>query len=88
MLASLAYDSFTYGETGEPILANAHLIAAAPDLYAALKALVASCTSPEGAIGPEPNCRREWLQCMVDAKEALAKADGRSDGTAPTEIKK
>jgi len=63
----------------EPDLPDARLIAAAPDLYAALRGLLACCTSSDGAVGPEPHCRREWLQFMLDARAAIAKAEGRQE---------
>ncbi len=48
--------------------ANAHLIAAAPDMYEALKALV-KYHEREGKAIP----------CLVDATEALAKAEVKDD---------
>ncbi len=61
-------------ENGEQIAfsipkeANAHLIAAAPDMYEALKALV-KYHEREGKAIP----------CLVDATEALAKAEVKDD---------
>jgi hypothetical protein len=58
-------------------VANARLIAAAPDLYAALIAMVACVTDDHGAVSPEPADRRVWLDNLVAAREAIAKAEGR-----------
>lgn len=57
-------------------LSNALLIAAAPELLAALKAMVACCTDAEGAISPEPENRGVWLDNMMAADAAIAKAVG------------
>jgi hypothetical protein len=63
-----------YPTAGDPpVGADKALILAAPDLYEALKALVSSCTHEDGAIGPEPQCRGEWLLCIVAARAALEK---------------
>lgn len=49
-------------------------------LRKALERLVACCTSADGAISPEPADRGEWLDAMVDARQALASA---STGASP-----
>jgi hypothetical protein len=57
--------------------ANARLIAAAPDLLAALidaVALLRVYTSPAGRDGPNPHTRGQALSTMKEAQEAIAKA--------------
>lgn len=63
-------DSGVYG----PSPADARLIAAAPDLLAALKALVAEVESRDNVIdeGADSDCEQ-----MISARAALAKAEGR-----------
>lgn len=68
--------------------ANAHLVAAAPDLYAALTALAAHMDRAGGDADGMPEC--PWCgfgpdgddhagNCeLVAAREALAKAEGKS----------
>jgi hypothetical protein len=72
-------DDEQYYPTGgtPPDQADLALMLAAPDLLAALKVMVANCTNSEGAISPEPKCRSEWLEGMVAARAAIAKAEGR-----------
>jgi len=57
--------------------ANAHLIAAAPDMYEALRTTSANIRSlgPAGALDDVPMPYREWLEVVEDA---LSKAEGRS----------
>lgn len=54
------------------IRANAHLIAAAPDLYAALEALL------ENNLGPQVDDGGAWDSCCDMARSALAKARGEA----------
>lgn len=49
-------------------LANAHLIAAAPEMLKALKEYVAACSEQDIRLGP----------ITGDAKAAIAKAEGRT----------
>lgn len=62
--------------------ANAELIVKAvnshAELLAALKAMVACCTNSEGAVSPEPHDRGEWLDNMLNARAAIARAEGRA----------
>ena len=60
-------------------LNNAHLIAAAPDLLAALKAIIAAEESFMADTGCE--CDDEVAQAVEVARAAIAKADGRSPET-------
>lgn len=60
--------------------ANAHLIAAAPDLYEALEGLVLCCTNTEGVVSPEPHDYGAWLDAMVNARAALQKARSGTGG--------
>jgi hypothetical protein len=61
-----------HGITTAQVRANALLIAAAPDLLAALKRLLA--TTFPGTEGHDPDCR-----CVIhEARTAIAKAEGRS----------
>jgi hypothetical protein len=52
--------------------ANAHLISAAPDMYEALKSLVAA----QDNSGMHEN-EKQWISAMVKSNKALAKADGK-----------
>lgn len=60
-------------------IANAHLIAAAPDMLAALKALVSDILEYERVnnLAPNPGKQDCW-QSVTHAKAAIAKAEGRS----------
>lgn len=58
-------------------MADARLIAAAPEMYEALKAMVDCCTNSDGAVSPEPKDRGVWLDNMVAARAVLAKAEGK-----------
>lgn len=60
----------SYGENTE---ANARLIAAAPDLYEALKAILAAYD------GPTVDAATAVSSRIPMARKALAKADGRSE---------
>ncbi len=77
----IANTNSVYGSNWTAYHANAHLIAAAPELYAALKALMENhdITSlwdqgPEG----EGWQSDELSQTLQDAEDALAKAEGKS----------
>lgn len=59
-----------------PQQANARLIAAAPDLLAALKALHDNMHAQDSANGVEPPTEDDYRQCMRDAAAAIAKATG------------
>ena len=56
-------------------MANAHLIAAAPDLYAALDNLETAAT---GAGVPHQQERKLLHECITAARAALAKARGET----------
>lgn len=58
------------GDTDESAAANAHLIAAAPDMLAALKAIVEF-------YGWDANDDGEYVPCRM-AHAAIAKAEGKS----------
>jgi hypothetical protein len=63
--------------------ANAHLIAAAPDLYAALDGLLAAYSEPDQQIccnGHECGCRGASVRDLAEhhARAALAKARGEA----------
>lgn len=55
-------------------LANAHLLAAAPDLYAALKPLAFS----DPANPPPGVAAEDWSKAVLDARAALRKARGEA----------
>lgn len=64
-------------------MANAHLIAAAPDLYAALVDLMAAYAEPDRQIccnGQHCGCQGSTVQQMAEhyANQALAKARGEA----------
>lgn len=62
------YPEVLHGHTHERVAANARLIAAAPDLLAALKALRDECSG-----APRPSV---LVGLLTDAAKAIAKAEG------------
>ena len=66
-------------DSRDPVMrrANARLIAAAPEMYEALRTTSANIRSlgPAGALDDVPMPYREWLKVVEDA---LSKAEGRS----------
>lgn len=60
----------------EEAVANAHLIAAAPDLYEAL----VKCLTQLEILVPERGRVHDELMALLDAKAALAKARGERHG--------
>lgn len=67
----IIYDDY-HGNPENERKANARLIAAAPDLLAALKAQLAYEAAPSGAKRPS------WMELVKVRDAALAKAEGRS----------
>lgn len=57
----------------ETAIANAHLIAAAPDLYEALQAMIDVASDRESF--------EEFAPAFDKARAALAKAEGKNEGT-------
>ena len=66
LVASLRRSTLSEG-IDKAALANARLIAAAPEIYAALKDLVYQVQGPD---------QPPWL-CLKDARAAIAKAEGK-----------
>lgn len=60
-------------------LANAHLIAAAPDLYAALKQMIEAMVRYEMDIAGEGDAPQRHRDLMRKARSALKKARGEND---------
>lgn len=75
MIARLQSAEHIDGITGEELTANAHLIAAAPELYAAL--LVAELASEELCQGQDP--ANECWVTLATIRAALAKARGEAE---------
>jgi len=79
-------DGGVRGRTAEEAEANAHLIAAAPDLLAFANRVDANLTAIHGSIeahpGSQPDCY-EWLKEAAaiwrECKAAIAKAEGRAE---------
>ena len=65
------YDDYPPGVGSPDLLANSHLIAAAPDLYSALEKALNFITNTESEMG-------ETLPCGDAARAALAKARGET----------
>ena len=65
------------GHTSKEVVANARLIAAAPDLLEALKALMGEyiADNPQSDGADNPDCS----VAMIAAHAAIAKAEGRTD---------
>jgi hypothetical protein len=59
-------NTYQRDENGKYITCDAHLIAAAPELYSALEAFTDGTT-------------RDWTNRMANARKALAKARGETD---------
>ncbi len=78
LLASLSSESFTYGAGGHDIDANAHLIAAAPDMLDMLKRCAELLDDysdvNDGEDGPRPN---RAMSLLTDVEAIIAKAEGR-----------
>lgn len=75
-MVALVYSPWHSRQPGGSQPANGRLIAAAPDLLAALKVTAGNIRSlgPAGALGALPEPYKVWL-AVVDA--AIAKAEGR-----------
>ena len=69
------YDDYPPGVGSPDLLANSHLIAAAPDLYTALDNLETAAT---GAGVPHQQERKLLHECITAARAALAKARGQA----------
>lgn len=73
-------DAGVHGVSKEETLANAHLIASAPDLYEACKSLVTYMDKAKMHANQGNPC---WLdsarvaECVEAAREAIQKAEGR-----------
>jgi len=63
------------GDQGNETAANAALIAAAPDMYEALRALVSAFESREA--DPMWQLRKSTIEAWDDAIDAVAKVQGR-----------
>jgi hypothetical protein len=66
----MAIDCTESGNTFNQDRANAHLIAAAPDLYEAANAVKDSCPC-------DPDINPKWEAAWFALKQAIAKAEGR-----------
>jgi hypothetical protein len=65
-----------FGRYADESLADARLIAAAPDLLAALKSLRDNMHAQDLEIEAERPTEDEYQQCMCNAAAAIAKATG------------
>lgn len=65
-----------YGEGDGEAVNNAHLIAAAPELYEALRAIQDFCDDPNGSEKPE-TLASGLARLLPAARAAIAKAEGR-----------
>ena len=61
----------------DEIIANARLIAAAPDLLVALQSLLPHVTVPVGPMGTDPENPFPLPDYIVAARAAIAKAQGK-----------
>ena len=82
-MSACIYDDYPPPGGTDTMLANAHLIAAAPDLLAALENLMDQVSPPDANcrchIAPPCNDCVEWAatrEAMDDARAAIAKARG------------
>lgn len=67
-----------YNQTTPDTVANARLIAAAPELYEALRSLLAEVEADREAEDPQARTQMEWEDApLAAARAALAKAEGR-----------
>ena len=67
-------------KNAEGYRANAHLIAAAPELLAALKAIVDLQGQVAGGFPLSENQFRDWSIANFNARAAIAKATGAAKG--------